>query len=1027
MKQHGHLKPEWRDTMRYIKKLSKLRGIFAFLVVMSMMLALFPAGQGTSIISEVSAQSPGSISGYVYDANTQDPISSATVLTSFYSQLIPDINGITQATTDANGHYSLMELPDGDYWVWAMAPAHATTVYQHTYNWYEAQHVTVNTGQDTPGINLSLEAGGTISGTITDADSGAPIAGVSVFAESSPLGSGAGYAVTDETGNYIINNLAYGTFKVQSPFPNWVPPGVNDYKYATEFWQEKTNATEADIVTVAEGVNPIGINFTLEIIGSISGYVYEDDGTTPLEGATVSAFDSTQFPPLFWLPDGEATTDADGYYSILGLPEGDYLVAAVADNYERRYYNNVHNVNQASAVPVVEGADTDGINFSLGPGGTISGTVTDQASSLPAADVSVVVNFQNMQGGLYIAVTDDNGDYILDGLPYADYQVSSPGLATLGGGDDSYIRETQSMITVADGINPTGIDFALEVGGTISGHVYLEGGNPAARAVVMAYIYGPSISGPAPGAAFTDGTGYYVTTGLPAGLYAVQVQATGYINEWYENIYNASNATPVEVTLPGDTGGIDFTLELAGSISGTVLDSITGEPVNDAGNGSIDLSTGWHKLVYRHEERTGGQTSRAAFKAPGDADWRWFSTSELEIRTAPDPGADSGIQLTNKKNNWSNHPEDHAQLLACVDIDSTEEAGWYGSSIVTAVNHSENIHGNDDYFTTYYEGYFYVDTPGTWQFSTDSDDASELAIDDQVVAYWYSGHGSANRWEHKMIIYVERADTREYVAGTPGNTDGSYTVANVPSGSYLVSAFSSGYTREWYNDVYNQNEATPVTVDAPDITTDINFGLERGGTISGHIYESDGITPIANIHVYATDFDTKEWTAGTNTTADGSYVLSGVPDGTYRVRTCASCTGMTFVDEYYDDTYDYNDAAAVNVSAPNDTPDIDFNLEPGGSISGHVYETDGGDPVANAKISAIVYDTILGYWLQLAWTETDGTGYYITSGLPAGEYGVRVQADGFTNEWYNGTYHRNEAAPVTVTVPGNTPDIDFYL
>ena len=107
---------------------------------------------------------------------------------------------------------------------------------------------------------------------------------------------------------------------------------------------------------------------------------------------------------------------------------------------------------------------------------------------------------------------------------------------------------------------------------------------------------------------------------------------------------------------------------------------------------------------------------------------------------------------------------------------------------------------NDDTFTSYYEAYFYVDTTGEWYFSTDSDDASEIVVDDQVVAYWYNGHGYANRWEHKCDITLHKYDTHEWLTSTQGNSDGTYTFNLVLPGSYIVMVSAPDYERELWND-----------------------------------------------------------------------------------------------------------------------------------------------------------------------------------------------------------------------------------
>jgi len=54
-------------------------------------------------------------------------------------------------------------------------------------------------------------------------------------------------------------------------------------------------------------------------------------------------------------------------------------------------------------------------------------------------------------------------------------------------------------------------------------------------------------------------------------------------------------------------------------------------------------------------------------------------------------------------------------------------------------------------------------------------------------------------------------------------------------------------------------------------------------------------------------------------------------------------------------------------------------------------------------------------------------GSYTTTGLLAGDYTVKVEAEGYVTKWYNGVYEQGEATPVTVTVPDDTPNINFIL
>ncbi|MBM4463888.1 MAG: hypothetical protein FJ012_11300 [Chloroflexi bacterium] len=166
-------------------------------------------------------------------------------------------------------------------------------------------------------------------------------------------------------------------------------------------------------------------------------------------------------------------------------------------------------------------------------------------------------------------------------------------------------------------------------------------------------------------------------------------------------------------------------------------------------NGSIALAVGWHHLIYRHEKLSGSEGARAAFKKPGDTNWRPLSTSQITLKPV---NLDEGLLLVTRKNTWSTHPQNHDEMVKCVERDSTQESGWYGGSIVIVLNQDENMHGNDDHYTSYYEAFFYAETAGTWRFATDSDGASEIEIDGHIVASWYGGHTASGGWSHNGSI-----------------------------------------------------------------------------------------------------------------------------------------------------------------------------------------------------------------------------------------------------------------------------------
>ncbi|UCC61650.1 MAG: carboxypeptidase regulatory-like domain-containing protein [Anaerolineae bacterium] len=102
----------------------------------------------------------------------------------------------------------------------------------------------------------------------------------------------------------------------------------------------------------------------------------------------------------------------------------------------------------------------------------------------------------------------------------------------------------------------------------------------------------------------------------------------------------------------------------------------------------------------------------------------------------------------------------------------------------------------------------------------------------------------------------------------------------------------------------------------------IDFYLAEAGSISGHFYDEDGLTPIDGASVYAFHITGDHPGAGANTSPEGSFTIEGFPSGNYKVQATVS----DHVAEYYNNAPDQASAAEVGVNAPDDTPGIDFLL-----------------------------------------------------------------------------------------------------
>jgi hypothetical protein len=144
-----------------------------------------------------------SIAGLVTDSVTGQPIAGAMVMAGSCGY---------RATTASDGTYLIANLPAGDYTV------KASKCGVYTMKTYPTP-VHVDEGQAVTGINLALApigggggGNGSISGTVYDAATNAPIAGVKVTANCCRGGS----AVTAENGTYTITGLADGSYTVKA-------------------------------------------------------------------------------------------------------------------------------------------------------------------------------------------------------------------------------------------------------------------------------------------------------------------------------------------------------------------------------------------------------------------------------------------------------------------------------------------------------------------------------------------------------------------------------------------------------------------------------------------------------------------------------------------------------------------------------------------------------------------------------------------------------------------------------------------
>lgn len=264
--------------------------------------------------------------------------------------------GFACTPTGAGGAYTIASLPSGEYDVEFYAgyegANYVTQYYQDKSSYKESTPVDALEGGTTKLQNVEMKIGGQITGKITSASGGSPLADVSVCADetggSEDFGS---CASTNAKGEYTVSSLPTGNYVVEVSVNEGVNYVGQDYNGG------------ATVHVTEEAAATAGINVALQTGGVIAGKATDASTHAGIADIEVCA-DEAEFGRC-------ASTNANGEYAIVGL-SGTYNVGFYADN------ENLNYVSQTDEkVSVSAGGTASGVNAELHPGGQITGRVTD--------------------------------------------------------------------------------------------------------------------------------------------------------------------------------------------------------------------------------------------------------------------------------------------------------------------------------------------------------------------------------------------------------------------------------------------------------------------------------------------------------------------------------------------------------------------------------------------------------------------------------------------------------------------------
>jgi 5-hydroxyisourate hydrolase-like protein (transthyretin family) len=791
---------------------------------------------------------------------------------------------------------------------------------------------------------------GQITGTVTAANTGLPIAGIEMRLSGSG-GTPVVTAGTDPAGGYVFPGLTPGTYHLRTNNGSgYIDELYDNMVCALGRCQEQAGTP----IVVTAGATTSGINFALDPGATITGRVSSAATNAGLNGVSVQLHDALgNFVAI-------ASTTTSGTYTLRNLAPGTYFLTTATtfptNGYTNQLYkdatcsSSVCEVIFGTPVSVAGGTTVAGIDFALVAPGAISGRVTDATTGAPLSSVFVDANHE---GGLIgrSAFTDADGRFTLTTLPVGAYSV--------GVGLSGYIGQAYpTTVVVTTTATTSGVNFALSRVGTIAGRIS-DAATGAALTGVTVSVYnvfnqfiGASTTVSAPA-----GSNNYTILGLPPGAYYLRTTNTaGYLDELYNDgpcpggACTPASGTPVQVTNGAATSGIDFSLTAGSRITGTVteegsgvaLSSVTVLAYDSTGaqvastftntsgvftlaigrpTGSFFLRTS--ALLHVDELYGGNVCPLQCDVTTGTPVVGTVGTTVSGIDFALALGGTIAGTVTNTSGAAIN-----AATIAAFDASGTEVAhttsGPDGSYVLRDLaTGSYYLRTRSTFFpkapsfATEYLHEVYDDIPCP-DFSVPACTAtSGTAVSVTTGAATSNINFELGRLDATGAIAVSIIDaaTNDPIqapqlliydsAGTlVRSLNPGLIVTGLPSGTYFLRARAYGYLEQLY-DVScpgapcPATSGTPVTVTFGATTSGINIRMHPAGRIGGVVTDAATHAPLAGVRVVAYDASGTEVNDTTSDTG-GRYVLGdsarpGFATGTYFVRTATT----DFVDQQY--------------------------------------------------------------------------------------------------------------------------------
>lgn len=435
--------------------------------------------------------------------------------------------------------------------------------------WFAQPAISQDDNQnDAPLSPEAVLAGGTITGRVTDADTGNGIAFAQVSINRYDDAGGFKFALTNTGGFFTLTNILTGVYAVtfDGPLP-----------YLSErFDNVPRNASITPaLIAVTSGFTATNIDAALRTGFVITGTVTDSTTSNPLSNVTVRAVQGDG------VGDVSARTLGNGKYTLGPLMAGMYRLRfepPLNDLHAAQWHNNA--TTYAAATPLTISGNVGDVNAALVYGSAITGSVSN-ANGNPGNPIEGVA-VSIFPAGVVTppvasATSGADGQFVTSpGLSPGVYQAffavtsTSPYLDGWFGSASSQLRA--SLITVTANLSTTNVNIQLKTSGQPAPEpgnligVVTTSGNPVPGVAVVA-------TGAQSYSAYTGIDGSYRITSMRSGAYRVAFSPPGPF---------AEGEVAVSISPGLTTTNGNLALVAGGRITGTVRTQDTNAPMSGA-------------------------------------------------------------------------------------------------------------------------------------------------------------------------------------------------------------------------------------------------------------------------------------------------------------------------------------------------------------------------------------------------------------------------------------------------------------